>query len=454
MSANVWQKCLSLLQEEYPAQQFNTWLRPLQAEGEEDSLVLLAPNRFVVDWVKKHFFERIKELVSQISADAIKFVSIEIGSKVAPINTVDTKVAIEAPSIITSSKSVSKKTSDHYKNCYLNKKFVFESFVEGNSNQLARAASWQVAERPGDAYNPLFIYGGVGLGKTHLMHAIGNAILKNNPEAKVLYLHSERFVADMVKALQTNAINEFKRFYRSLNALLIDDIQFFAGKDRSQEEFFHTFNALLEGQQQIILTSDRYPKEIEGVEERLKSRFGWGLTVAVEPPELETRVAILISKAELSNIELPYEVAFFIAKKIRSNVRELEGALRRVIANAHFTGKPITIEFVSEALRDLLALQDKLVTIENIQKTVSEYYKVKVADLLSKRRSRSIARPRQMAMTLAKELTNHSLPEIGDHFGGRDHTTVIHACRKVKELILEAKDIAEDYKNLMRILSS
>jgi len=454
VSANVWQKCLSLLQEEYPAQQFNTWLRPLQAEGEEDSLVLLAPNRFVVDWVKKHFFERIKELVSQISADAIKFVSIEIGSKVAPVNTTDTKIEkSEAPSIITS-KSVSKKTSDHYKNCYLNKKFIFESFVEGNSNQLARAASWQVAERPGDAYNPLFIYGGVGLGKTHLMHAIGNAILKNNPEAKVLYLHSERFVADMVKALQTNAINEFKRFYRSLNALLIDDIQFFAGKDRSQEEFFHTFNALLEGQQQIILTSDRYPKEIEGVEERLKSRFGWGLTVAVEPPELETRVAILISKAELSNIELPYEVAFFIAKRIRSNVRELEGALRRVIANAHFTGKPITIEFVSEALRDLLALQDKLVTIDNIQKTVSEYYKVKVADLLSKRRSRSIARPRQMAMTLAKELTNHSLPEIGDHFGGRDHTTVIHACRKVKELILEAKDIAEDYKNLMRILSS
>jgi chromosomal replication initiator protein len=258
----------------------------------------------------------------------------------------------------------------------------------------------------------------------------------------------------MVKALQTNAINEFKRFYRSLNALLIDDIQFFAGKDRSQEEFFHTFNALLEGQQQIILTSDRYPKEIEGVEERLKSRFGWGLTVAVEPPELETRVAILISKAELSNIELPYEVAFFIAKRIRSNVRELEGALRRVIANAHFTGKPITIEFVSDALRDLLALQDKLVTIENIQKTVAEYYKVKVADLLSKRRSRSIARPRQMAMALAKELTNHSLPEIGDHFGGRDHTTVIHACRKVKELVQEAKDFAEDYKNLMRILSS
>ena len=453
MSANVWQKCLGFLQEEYPAQQFNTWLRPLQAEADESTLVLLAPNRFVVDWVKTHFYSRIKELVSQLSADAIKMVSIEIGSKIVQPAAEENQAEKIVPTVA-NTRTSSKKTADHYKNSYLNKKFLFDSFVEGNSNQLARAASLQVAERPGDAYNPLFIYGGVGLGKTHLMHAIGNAILKNNPEAKVLYLHSERFVADMVKALQTNSINEFKRFYRSLNALLIDDIQFFAGKDRSQEEFFHTFNALLEGQQQIILTSDRYPKEIEGVEERLKSRFGWGLTVAVEPPELETRVAILISKAELSNIELPYEVAFFIAKRIRSNVRELEGALRRVIANAHFTGKPITIEFVNEALRDLLALQDKLVTIDNIQKTVAEYYKVKVADLLSKRRSRSIARPRQMAMALAKELTNHSLPEIGDHFGGRDHTTVIHACRKVKELVLEAHDFAEDYKNLMRTLSS
>lgn len=450
MSANIWQRCLEHLQEEYPAQQFNTWLRPLQCEIEESTLVLLAPNRFVIDWVKKHFYERIKELVGQLSSDVIKLVSIEIGSKMIKPIVVDEQSAKSAPSV----KPSPKKSADHYKNTYLNKKFVFDSFVVGNSNQLAQSAAEAVAERPGDAYNPLFIYGGVGLGKTHLMHAIGNAILKNNPEAKVLYLHSERFVADMVKALQTNAINEFKRFYRSLNALLIDDIQFFAGKDRSQEEFFHTFNALLEGQQQIILTSDRYPKEIEGVEERLKSRFGWGLTVAVEPPELETRVAILISKAEQANIDLPYEVAFFIAKRIRSNVRELEGALRRVIANAHFTGKPITIEFVNEALRDLLALQDKLVTIENIQKTVAEYYKVKVADILSKRRSRSIARPRQMAMTLAKELTNHSLPEIGDHFGGRDHTTVIHACRKVKELVQEGGDFAEDYKNLLRTLSS
>lgn len=453
MSAAVWQKCLGILQDEYSAQQFNTWLRPLQAETDEQRLVLLAPNRFVVDWVKKHFYARILELIKQFSGELIKTVSIEIGTKApdTPVVVADTRTVVNDS--LASSKATSKKAVD-YKSSHLNKKFVFESFVEGNSNQLARAASMQVAERPGDAYNPLFIYGGVGLGKTHLMHAIGNSILKNNPEAKVLYLHSERFVADMVKALQTNSINEFKRFYRSLNALLIDDIQFFAGKDRSQEEFFHTFNALLEGQQQIILTSDRYPKEIEGMEERLKSRFGWGLTVAVEPPELETRVAILISKAEQSNIELPYEVAFFIAKRIRSNVRELEGALRRVIANAHFTGKPITIEFVHEALRDLLALQDKLVTIENIQKTVAEYYKVKVADILSKRRSRSIARPRQMAMALGKELTNHSLPEIGDHFGGRDHTTVIHACRKVKELIQDDSDFAEDYKNLMRILSS
>lgn len=453
MSANIWQKCLGLLQEEYSAQQFNTWLRPLQAETQDSTLVLFAPNRFVVDWVKTHFNVRISELVRQLSADVIDQVTIEVGSKKAPpvANAPLTAPLAADPRV---NAAPTQQSSDHNKNSYLNKKFVFDSFVEGNSNQLARAASMQVAERPGDAYNPLFIYGGVGLGKTHLMHAIGNTILKENPAAKVLYLHSERFVADMVKALQTNSINEFKRFYRSLNVLLIDDIQFFAGKDRSQEEFFHTFNALLEGQQQIILTSDRYPKEIEGVEERLKSRFGWGLTVAVEPPELETRVAILISKAEQSNIILPYEVAFFIAKRIRSNVRELEGALRRVIANAHFTGKPITIEFVNDALRDLLALQDKLVTLDNIQKTVAEYYKVKVAELLSKRRSRSIARPRQMAMALAKELTNHSLPEIGDHFGGRDHTTVIHACRKVKELISEAGDFAEDYKNLMRILSS
>ncbi|MFH7093079.1 chromosomal replication initiator protein DnaA, partial [Klebsiella pneumoniae] len=302
--------------------------------------------------------------------------------------------------------------------------------------------------------NPLFLYGGLSLGKTHLLHAVGNGIVARKPNAKVVYMHSERFVQDMVKALQNNAIEEFKRYYRSVDALLIDDIQFFANKERSQEEFFHTFNALLEGNQQIILTSDRYPKEINGVEDRLKSRFGWGLTVAIEPPELETRVAILMKKADENDIRLPGEVAFFIAKRLRSNVRELEGALNRVIANANFTGRAITIDFVREALRDLLALQEKLVTIDNIQKTVAEYYKIKVADLLSKRRSRSVARPRQMAMALAKELTNHSLPEIGDAFGGRDHTTVLHACRKIEQLREESHDIKEDFSNLIRTLSS
>lgn len=456
MSSQFWNKCLDILKEEYPTQQYNTWLRPLQAVEKQGELVLLAPNRFVVDWVKKNYFPRIPDVINQLAGEKIQQVAVEIGSNTELVpqkKQVIEPLSDSASNVDPKVQLVQQKTSE-YKKSNLNKKFVFDSFVEGNSNQLARAASMQVAENPGEAYNPVFIYGGVGLGKTHLMHAIGNHILQKNPHARVLYLHSERFVADMVKALQTNSINEFKRFYRSLNALLIDDIQFFAGKDRSQEEFFHTFNALLEGQQQIILTSDRYPKEIEGVEERLKSRFGWGLTVAVEPPELETRVAILMSKANQANIELAYEVAFFIAKRVRSNVRELEGALRRVIANAHFTGKPITVDFVHEALHDLLALQDKLVTVDNIQKTVAEYYKVKVVDLLSKRRSRSIARPRQMAMMLAKELTNKSLPEIGDAFGGRDHTTVIHACRKVKELIQDDTDFAEDHKNLMRILTS
>ena len=336
----------------------------------------------------------------------------------------------------------------------INPSYQFDNFVEGKSNQLGKAAALQVAENPGGAYNPLFLYGGTGLGKTHLLHAVGNGIIKNNPNAKVVYMHSERFVQDMVKALQNNAIEEFKRYYRSVDALFIDDIQFFANKDRSQEEFFHTFNALLEGNHQIILTSDRYPKEIDGVEDRLKSRFGWGLTVAIEPPELETRVAILMRKAQESGINLPDEVAFFIAKRLRSNVRELEGALNRVIANANFTGRPITIDFVREALRDLLALQEKLVTIDNIQKTVAEYYKIKMADMLSKRRSRSVARPRQVAMALSKELTNQSLPEIGDAFGGRDHTTVLHACRKIAQLREESHDIKEDYANLIRTLSS
>jgi chromosomal replication initiator protein len=456
VSVTLWEKCLDSLQDEFPAQQFNTWIRPLQAEHIDNKLVLLAPNRFVLDWIIERFLERIKELVTQFSApDVAPSIALEIGST----RTDAPKIEFAAkPQLTHSAHSARAKPAavnevpNHRSN--VNPNYTFDNFVEGKSNQLAKAASIQVGENPAVAYNPLYLYGGVGLGKTHLLHAIGNQIMRNNPNAKVLYLHSERFVADMVKALQTNAMNEFKRYYRTVDALLIDDIQFFAGKDRSQEEFFHTFNALLEGQQQVILTCDRYPKEINGVEERLKSRFGWGLTVAVEPPELETRVAILMSKAEQAQIDLPYEVAFFVAKRIRSNVRELEGALKRIIANAHFTGKAITLDFVKDALRDLLALQDKLITIENIQKTVAEYYKVKMADLLSKRRSRSVARPRQMAMALAKELTNHSLPEIGDVFGGRDHTTVLHACRKIAELKQANQDVEEDFTNLLRILTT
>lgn len=452
MSVSLWEKCLNSLESEFPSQQFNTWIRPLQAEHANGKLVLLAPNRFVLDWIVERFLNRINELVKQFSDSQPPAVHLEIGS--TRTETQNSEPVKTISSSQTSNKAVFAYTDHNQFLSNLNPNFTFDNFVEGKSNQLAKAASLQVAENPAVAYNPLFLYGGVGLGKTHLMHAIGNQIIRNNPKAKVLYLHSERFVADMVKALQTNSMNEFKRFYRNVDALLIDDIQFFAGKDRTQEEFFHTFNALLESQQQVILTCDRYPKEINGVEERLKSRFGWGLTVAVEPPELETRVAILMSKAEQTNTLLPYEVAFFVAKRIRSNVRELEGALKRIIANAHFTGKAITLDFVKEALRDLLALQDKLVTVENIQRTVAEYYKIKVADLLSKRRNRSVARPRQTAMALAKELTNHSLPEIGDAFGGRDHTTVLHACRMIKELRQTDAGIEEDYTNLLRILTT
>ncbi len=462
MSVSIWEKCLSALESEFPSQQFNTWIRPLQAEYANGKLTLLAPNRFVLDWIVERFLTRIKELANHFneSPDEVA-VSLEIGSTRRP----DVQPRAESirpasptpPAMSMSSAPRSSQSAESdglvYQN-NINTNFTFDNFVEGKSNQLAKAACQQVAENPALSYNPLFLYGGVGLGKTHLMHAIGNQIVKNKPHAKILYLHSERFVADMVKALQTNSMPKFKAYYRNVDALFIDDIQFFAGKDRTQEEFFHTFNALLEGQRQVILTCDQYPKEINGVEERLKSRFGWGLTVAVEPPELETRVAILMSKAEQSNVNLPYEVAFFVAKRIRSNVRELEGALKRIIANAHFTGKAITLDFVKEALRDLLALQDKLVTVENIQRTVAEYYKIKVADLLSKRRNRSVARPRQTAMALAKELTNHSLPEIGDVFGGRDHTTVLHACRMIAELRQTDVDIEEDYTNLLRILTT
>ncbi len=442
----IWKQCLDRLEEELSAQQFNTWIRPLHAESDSSSLRLLAPNRFVMDWVKERFFSRITELVGQYRGgnDGVE-VQIEVGSqkKAAGAANGTTHVAVtrvKGPAAITTGR--------------LNPGFTFNTHVEGKSNQLARAAASQVGDNPGGAYNPLFIYGGVGLGKTHLMQAAGNAILEHRPEATVAYIHSERFVADMVKALQHNAINEFKKFYRSLDALLIDDIQFFIGKERSQEEFFHTFNALLEGQHQIVITSDRFPREFAGIEERLVSRFGSGLIVSIEPPELETRVAILINKAKFENIELPEDVAFFIAKRVRSNVRELEGALRRVIATAQFTGRDINIELAGESLKDLLAFQDRLVTINNIQKTAAEYFKIRLSDIHSRSRSRQVARPRQVAMALAKELTNHSLPEIGEAFGGRDHTTVLHACRKVAELLDKDSRIKEDYDNLLRILTN
>jgi chromosomal replication initiator protein len=444
LETSLWNQCLRRLEAELPEQHFNTWIRPLQAVEDDGRLRLLAPNRYVVDWISQNCANRIGELVEELVPSPAPVIVLEIGSR-----RIGSQVFTPArPDGRARREDVPPQIGGR-----LNPDFTFATFVEGKSNQLARAAAIQVGENPGRAYNPLFIYGGVGLGKTHLMHAVGNQIRARNASARVAYVHSERFVGDMVRALQHNTINEFKTAYRTLDALLIDDIQFFAGKERSQEEFFHTFNALLEGQQQVILTCDRYPKEVQGLEERLKSRFGWGLTVAIEPPELETCVAILMSKASAAGVELPEEVAFFVAKRIRSNVRELEGAMRRVIANSQFTGRPITLDFAKEALKDLLALQERLVTIENIQKTVAEYFKIRVADLLSKRRSRSITRPRQVAMALAKELTNHSLPEIGDAFGGRDHTTVLHACRVIKELRDLQTRMNEDYQNLLRTLT-
>jgi chromosomal replication initiator protein len=508
---SVWKLCTSSLQDELPSQQFNTWIKPLQIDDSANlnELRLLAPNRFISTWVEEKFLTRIKELVVNFQDGTPLLVVIAVGAKrdisvihkppvafqtmnildnisqaavvqnVNILHQIDTSVRhannnIQNTSLQQTNKIQESATKKSHRvlddssrtnqgssvegalkhSNYLNMGSTFDTFVEGKSNQLGLAAARQVAENPGGAYNPLFIYGGVGLGKTHLMQAVGNALVAKNPNAKVVYLHSERFVADMVKALQLNAINDFKRYYRSMDALLIDDIQFFAGKERSQEEFFHTFNSLLEGGRQIILTCDRFPKEINGLEERLKSRFGWGLTVAVEPPELETRVAILMKKAEQVGIDLSHEAAFFIAQRIRANVRDLEGALKRVIASANFTGRPIDVELVREALKDLLALQDKQVGIDNIQRVVCEYYKIKMNDMVSKRRSRSVARPRQVAMALAKELTNHSLPEIGEAFGGRDHTTVLHACRKIKQLQEESADIREDMKNLLRSLTT
>lgn len=494
MLAVKWQSCIETLKDELPLQQFNTWIRPLRIEVDSQSLTLIAPNRFVRDWVEEKYKQRIEELLKRESNEKniVVFVSDKrVDSTVNGFTAPQQRVAVETsehrsnefdetpladvgealditdgqgqlaepvpgantgitPARTSRRSLIAGKISHKSK---LNSDSTFDNFIVGKSNQLARAAALQVAQNPGNAYNPLFIYGGVGLGKTHLMHAIGNYLLQRKPDAKIVYLHSETFVATMVTALQLNAISEFKRFYRSVDALLIDDIQFFAGKERSQEEFFHTFNALLEGGQQIILTCDRYHKEINGLEERLKSRFGWGLTVAVEPPELETRAAILIKKAALVQVELPSEAAMYIAQRLRSNVRELEGALKKVIAHSNFVGKPINLELIKEALKDLFALQDKMVSIDNIQRSVAEYYKIKMGDMLSKRRNRSVARPRQVAMSLSKELTNHSLPEIGDAFGGRDHTTVLHACRQISKLRQTTTDIEEDYNNLLRTLS-
>ena len=535
----LWQDCLESLRLEFPAQAFNTWLRPLRPAISEASnteaesiFTLSAPNRFIQDWVKSKLLPQIDEIFASVSRKhgvvlAGPVISVGAAPNVNVAASADSMPRYQGPQHTQHSQTTQQsqqRQQPHYAQQQgfpeslenelesmlgsrinpsagsedllaahqtplnattqvmprafdrrvpvaksgvdtiiegklshqgaLNRENTFENFVEGKSNQLARAAAMQVAENPGFAYNPLFIYGGVGLGKTHLMHAIGNYLKEKKPNAKVVYLHSETFVATMVTALQLNSINEFKRFYRSVDALLIDDIQFFAGKERSQEEFFHTFNALLEGGQQIILTSDRYHKGINGLEERLKSRFGWGLTVAVEPPELETRAAILMNKAALVNVSLPNDAAMFIAQRLRSNVRELEGALKRVIAHASFKGEAISIDLIKEALRDLFALQDKLVTIDNIQRTVAEYSKIKMSDMLSKRRNRSVARPRQVAMCLAKELTNHSLPEIGDAFGGRDHTTVMHACKQIAKLRQTSIDIEEDYNNLLRLLSS
>lgn len=437
MQPGFWEQCLVDLQNNFDEQQFNTWVRPLQAVTQNKTIKITAPNQYAVDWANEnlsdYFLKRLED-----SEYSFNFEVGGISQKIVTINTI-----IEED-----------KKADFSNNSKFSSDFTFDNFVTGKSNELARASAMQVSSNPGKNYNPFFIYGGVGLGKTHLMNAIGNNILKSNKNAKILYLHSEKFVADMVRALQHNKIDSFKEYYRSADALLIDDIQFFAGKERSQEEFFHTFNVLLEGNCQIVLTCDRYPKEVNGLDERLKSRFGWGLTQSIEPPELETRVAILKKKASHIGTELDTDVAFFIAKCIQSNVRELEGALRRVIANSQFTGKEITLGFAKEALRDLISLQNKMVTIDNIQKTVASYYKIRMSELLSAKRNRSLARPRQLAMSLAKELTSHSLPEIGDAFGGRDHTTVLHACKKITELCLTDNKIKEDLINLRRALST
>ena len=454
--SSLWQACLLQLQDQISAMDFTTWLRPLQADTTvSNTITLYASNPFVQDWVEKKYLAEINKIIKSLGNNPDLVVRIVVGTKPSVKKAVATE--IQAQQTVQAAQSAVNSTAEIENNTFrsgLNPQYLFDNFVGGKSNELARSAALKVAKKPGDPMtNPLFLYGGTGLGKTHLLHAIGNSILADSPNARIVYIHSERYVQEMVKALRTERIEHFKRFYRSLDVLLIDDIQFFAGKEGTQEEFFHTFNSLFEGGRQIILTSDRIPKGIENFTERLTSRFGAGLTLQIEPPGMETRVAILLKKAEEKQIVLPEEVAFFIGQKLRTNVRELEGALNRVHAYADLTGKAITIDFVRETLKDMLALQEKLVTVENIQKVVAEYYRIKVSDLKSKDRSRSITRPRQLAMALAKELTNRSLPEIGKGFGDRDHTTVLHACKTIEKLREEDSGIQEDWSNLIRTLS-
>ncbi len=439
----LWDKCLKKLEDEIDDHDFHTWVRPLTAKNTDSVFILYAPNRFIKDWLVDNLLEQLVSTAQHFAGEHAS-VSIEL----------HTPTAQPTPVLTEKNSSNEEPLVDNpFGTNVLNKAFTFENHIEGKSNQIARAATKQVSENPGTAYNPLFIYGGVGLGKTHLMHAAGNLIHQNRHRAHVAYVHSERFVSDMVKSIETNTMNKFKNYYRSLDALLIDDIQFFADKDKSQEEFFHTFNTLLETGSQIILTSDKFPKEINNLQERLTSRFESGLTVRIDPPELETRVAILKNKARKNQIDLNDEVAFLVAKKIRSNVRELEGALHRLVASSRFTGREIDLDLAKDTLQDLTLFQERKISIENIQKTVAEFYSIRVSDLKSKRRNRQIARPRQVAMALAKELTNMSLPDIGDAFGGRDHTTVIHACKKVDELTKTDSKINEDYNSLQKILS-
>ncbi|HEY9105005.1 chromosomal replication initiator protein DnaA [Chitinimonas sp.] len=456
-----WPNCLARFAEELSAQQFNTWIKPLACTVENEAVLLFAPNQFSLQFVRDRFLNRIEKYAQEFFGDASCSIELKVGDTkpraAAPVASngkvaAGSAAAPQAPAVVGTKPAAPRQLAMANETTRLNPNFTFETLVTGKANQLARAAAIQIGENPGSAYNPLFVYGGVGLGKTHLIQAIGNLVHQHRPDAKIRYIHAERYVADVVRAYQHKAFDEFKRYYHSLDLLLIDDIQFFSGKNRTQEEFFYAFNALIEGHRQVIITSDRYPKEIEGIEDRLISRFGWGLTVAIEPPELEMRVAILHKKAESEGFKLDSSVSFFIAKHIRSNVRELEGALKRVLAYSRFTGEQITLEVAKEALKDILASGNKLISVENIQKTVADFYKIKVADMHSKKRTRDIARPRQIAMALAKDLTQMSLPAIGEAFGGRDHTTVLHACKTIAALKQSDSTMNHDYNVLAQIL--